>query len=100
MTWDVPEVRVNDDDDDDDEQKEEKEKKEEEEYDTKKKKKATKGSTGGRRVTKVGEKTDAPARVRTRSWTMDLRREENKVTSPYARMYVLLYTRRKRKRRI
>ncbi|KYN20962.1 hypothetical protein ALC57_06869 [Trachymyrmex cornetzi] len=36
---------------------------------------------GGRRVTKVGEKTDAPARVRTRSWTMDLYEEENKVTS-------------------
>ncbi|KYM79906.1 hypothetical protein ALC53_09611 [Atta colombica] len=31
--------------------------------------------------TKVGEKTDAPARVRTRSWTMDLYGEENKVTS-------------------
>jgi len=44
----------------------------------KKKKKATKGSTrkGRRRVTKVGEKTDAPARVRTRSWTMDLYKGE------------------------
>lgn len=29
----------------------------------------------------MGEKTDAPARVRTRSWTMDLYGEENKVTS-------------------
>lgn len=40
-----------------------------------KKKKATKGSTRKgrrRRVTKVGAKTDAPARVRTRSWTIDL----------------------------
>lgn len=41
---------------------------------TKKKKKTMKGSTrkGRRRIMKAGEKTDAPARVRTRSWTMDL----------------------------
>lgn len=61
---------------------------------TKKKKKATKGSTrkGGRGgIGKVGEKTDAPARVRTRSWTMDLRREENKVTSPYVRVCASTY---------
>lgn len=39
---------------------------------TKKKRKKETKRKRGRRVTKVGEKTNAPARVRTRSWTMDL----------------------------